>query len=263
MNLGLKDKVVMVAASSQGIGFGVAEACAKEGARLSIASRSAEGIEKAAAKLRSKYGGEVLASTFDASNRESIERWSGATLEHFGAIDSLLVNAGGPPAGTFLQNDDAVWQKAFELTLLSAVRMIRSVLPQMQKQRSGSIVTVTSTSVKEPIEILLLSNVLRSGVVSLVKSLSNEFAGQGIRINNLVPGRIETDRVKELDQANAERRKISSDEQRESEMRTIPLGRYGTIEEFGAAAAFLLSDAASYITGANLLVDGGKTKTVW
>ena len=263
MNLALKDKVIMVAASSKGLGFGAAEAVAREGARVSLASRTAKDIEAAAAKLRDQYGIKAHGFTFDASNSESIQDWTQATLHAFGTIDGLVVNAGGPPAGTFDKFDDAAWASAFELTLMSSVRMIRAVLPTMKKQQSGSICTVTSTSFKEPNDILLLSNVFRSGVVSLVKSLSRDLAPSGIRINNLVPGRIDTDRVRSLDQINADKKGVSVAQQKASQEQTIPLGRYGTIQEFGNAAAFLLSDAARYITGTTLIVDGGKTRTVW
>jgi len=146
---------------------------------------------------------------------------------------------------------------------MSAVRMIRAVLPTFRRKGSGVILTMTSTSIKEPIDLLLFSNVFRSGVVSLVKTLSVELAPERIRINNLVPGRMDTDRLRELDHVNAERRSITVAEQKKEQERSIPLGRYGTIQEFGAAAAFLLSDQASYITGSTLVVDGGKTKTVW
>jgi 3-oxoacyl-[acyl-carrier protein] reductase len=186
-----------------------------------------------------------------------------ATVAKFGGVDGLVVNAGGPPAGGFDDFDDAAWQASFELTLLSSVRMIRAVLPHLRDRGGGSILAVTSSSVKEPIDILLLSNVMRSGVVSLLKSLSRELAPEQIRVNNLVPGRILTDRVKSLDALSAKKSELSAAEQRAMQEQQIPWGRYGTIEEFGRAGAFLLSDAASYITGETLIVDGGSMKTVW
>ena len=263
MDLGLQDKVVMVAASSKGLGFGVAEALAMEGARISLASRTKADIEKAASTLRDQHGIDARGYELDARDAEAIMRWYASTHADFGRVDGLVVNAGGPPAGTFETFDDDAWTNAFHLTLLSAVRMIRAVLPAMKQQQSGAIVTITSTSFKEPNDMLLLSNVFRSGVVSLVKTLSRQLAPEGIRINNLVPGRIDTERVRALDQIAANKRGIAVEHQQAEQEKSIPIGRYGTIQEFGAAAAFLLSNAAQYITGSTLIVDGGKTKTVW
>ena len=263
MDLQLKDKVVMVAASSQGIGYGIAEAVAKEGGRLSIASRTASDIEKAAKNLRDQYDVDCRGYVMDAANPASIEAWTEATMGDFGEVQGLVVNAGGPQPGNFDDFDDAAWSQAYELTLMSAVRMIRSVLPQMRAQQYGSILTVTSTSIREPIDNLLLSNVFRSGVVALVKSLSNELADEGIRVNNLVPGRIDTERVRTLDRISAGKKGIAVEDERQVQFTDIPLRRYGTIEDMGSAGAFLLSAAARYITGVTLLVDGGKTRAVF
>ena len=263
MDLGLKDKVILVAAASKGLGYGIAEAAAQEGAKVCIGSRTKADIEAAAARLQSETGSDVLGVVLDATNAESIVNWVAAAITKYGKIDGLVVNAGGPPAGGFDDFDDAAWQSAFELTLMSSVRMIRAALPSMREQGGGSILTVTSSSVKEPIDILLLSNVMRSGVVSLVKSLSHQLAGEQIRVNNLVPGRIDTDRVRSLDQIGANNSQISVADQKAKNEGTIPWGRYGTIQEFGKAGAFLLSDAASYITGETLIVDGGAMRTVW
>jgi 3-oxoacyl-[acyl-carrier protein] reductase len=220
-------------------------------------------VEKAAGKLRKETGSNVHASVLDASNAESIQNWISEIKQTFERIDGLVVNAGGPPPGNFDDFSDKDWNIAFNLTLMSAVRMIRGVLPHMRYSGEGSILTITSLSVKEPINGLLLSNVFRSGVTSLVKSLSNELAKQNIRVNNLVPGRIDTDRVKSLDKTSAEKSGISIEKIKNQNETTIPLGRYGTTEEFGKAGAFLLSPAASYITGVSLAVDGGILKTVW
>lgn len=262
MDLNLKNKVVMVAASSQGLGFGVAEALAAEGAKLAIASRSKEKIEAAAEKLRSTYDVEVLASVLDASNRDSIQSWCDDVRIKFGKTHGLLINSGGPPPGKFDALKETDWELGFQNTLMSAVRMIRGALPLMREE-GGSILTITSTSIKEPIDVLLLSNVFRSGVAALVKSLAEDLAANKIRINNIVPGRIETERLLELDEISASRAGVKLEVHRENQQRFIPLGRYGTAAEFGKAAAFLLSDAATYITGSTLVVDGGRTKAIW
>ena len=263
MELGLNGKVVMVAAASKGLGYGIAQAVAQEGAKVSIGSRTEVDILAAAETLHKETGAETLGSVLDARDPASILNWVEATVVKFGKVDGLVVNAGGPPAGGFDDFDDAAWQAAFELTMMSSVRMIRAVLPHLRVQGGGSILAVTSSSVKEPIDILLLSNVMRSGVVSLLKSLSRELAPEKIRVNNLVPGRILTDRVKSLDGIGAKSAGRSVVEQQAMQEGNIPWGRYGTIEEFGRAGAFLLSDAASYITGETLIVDGGAMKTVW
>lgn len=261
MDLGLRGKVAMVAASSRGLGFGIARELAREGALVSIGSRTEADIFDAAALLSDET--EVLPNVFDAGDPDSINEWLDNTINAFGGVDMLVVNAGGPPAGNFDSLDDNDWQASFELTLMSAVRMIRIVLPSMRQAGGGSILTITSSSVKEPIDFLLLSNVMRSGVTSLAKSLSLQLAPENIRINNLMPGRIDTARVQSLDAMKAEMRNLAVEEVRAANELGIPLGRYGTIEEFGRLGAFLLSDAASYITGQTIAVDGGSIKTVW
>lgn len=263
MKLEIEDKVFMVAAASKGLGFGIARELALNGAIVCIASRTKKEIEEAAEKLRNETNATVLASVFDASDTGSIQNWINEVETAFERIDGLVVNAGGPTPGNFDDFTDEQWQTGFNLTLMSAVRLIRGVLPAMRNSGGGSILTVTSMSVKEPIQRLLLSNVFRSGVTSLVKSLSVELAKDQIRVNNLMPGRIDTDRVKSLDTSLAEKSGISVEEIKKGFEATIPLGRYGNIDEFGKAGAFLLSPAASYITGVSLAVDGGIMKTVW
>lgn len=263
MNLNLEDRVFFVAGSSRGLGLGVARALAADGASVWMGSRTRSDIESAASGLADEFSATAAAETLDASDPASIDAWIAEGLGRFSRVDGLLVNAGGPPAGAFDDFDDDAWLSAFELTLMSAVRMIRGVLPAMRKAGRGSIAAVTSTSFKEPYDHLLLSNVMRSGVVSLVKSLSHDLADEGIRVNNLVPGRMDTDRVVELDTRAASRKGINLADQRARQEESLPMGRYGTTDEFGRVAAFILSDAASYVTGATILVDGGKTRTVW
>lgn len=263
MELGLRGKVAMVAASSKGLGYGIARELAREGALVSIGSRTESEVHDAAEILTNETDGDVLANVLDAADPDSIIQWVENTIEAFGGVDLLVVNAGGPPAGKFDDFADSDWQAAFELTLMSAVRMIRSVLPFMREAGAGSILTITSCSVKEPIDFLLLSNVMRSGVTSLAKSLAQELAPENIRVNNLMPGRIDTDRVRSLDQLNADAKNVTVEDIKVAVEQGIPLGRYGTTEEFGRLGAFLLSDAASYITGQTIAVDGGLIKTVW
>ena len=258
----MQDKVVMVAAGSKGLGFGIAEACAKAGATVCIASRDKKNVDTAVEKLNA-LGARAHGSNLDVRSKDSIEAWTASVLEAFGRVDGLVINAGGPPAGKFGDFEEEDWYDAFDLTLMSAVRMVHAVLPTMRAQKQGAMLTVTSLSIKEPIENILLSNVMRSGVVSLVKSLSKDLAKEGIRINNLVPGTIYTDRVVSLNEHRAKTSGVSAKEIKDQSEAGIPMGRYGTPEEFGAAGAFLLSDAASYISGATLVVDGALSKTVW
>ena len=261
MDLKLKDKVVLVAASSEGLGYGIAEQALKEGARVFIGSREEEKVRNSLASLRGlgRAAGDVL----DVSKAASISAWVEKALSIHGTVDGLVVNAGGPPPGFFEGLTDEDWQKAFDLTLMSAVRLIRAVLPVMKAKKSGAILALTSLTVKEPWPKLVLSGVMRSGVVSLVKALSEDLGPEGIRVNNLAPGRIYTNRLKKLDEVEAGRNGVSPEEQRKKNDADIPLRRAGLVEEFGKAGVFLLSDAASYINGVTLMADGGLVKTLW
>ena len=247
----------MVAGASRGLGFAVARALAKEGVRVSISSRNAEAIAAAAAKIEQETGASVLATPVDVRSADAIGHWFHETFQRFGGVDLLYPNAGGPPPGPVLKFDDAAWQGAFELLLLSAIRMIRLAVPSMAPRGGGSIVLPTSSAVKEPIGNISLSTVMRTSVSSLSKTLATELAPQNIRVNQLIPGRIHTDRVEEIDIDNSKRAGISVEDQRKRVWSTIPMGRYGDPDGFAAAAVFLFSDAASYITGASLQVDGG------
>ena len=266
MDLGLKGKVLLAAASSEGLGFGIAEKAVEEGARVFIGSRTEEKVSAALEALSVKaesWGGQVAGSVLDMASGESIAAWVAAAISAYGAVDALLVNAGGPPPGNFEAfADDEAWQKAFELTLLSSVRLIRAALPYL-KAKGGSILAITSSSVKEPWPGLILSGVMRSGVASLVKSLSVELAPYGIRVNNIAPGNIMTGRLERLIATEAKGAGISSDERRAQRQANIPMGRIGEVEEFGRAGAFLLSPAASYLNGQTLVVDGGASKFLY
>jgi len=260
MDLGLKGKIAMVGGASKGLGFAVARALAGEGVHVCIASRDATAIQRAADTIRAETGGSPLPVTADLSRADAIVAWHEATLQQFGGVDLLFANTGGPPAGSALAFDDRAWQCAFELLLMSVVRSIRAVVPSMTSRGGGAILVGTSSSVKEPLPNLALSNVLRSGVTSLAKTLSVELAPQKIRVNTIIPGRIATDRLRQLDEINANRQGLSLPDHQARAAASIPLGRYGTPDDFGRVGAFLLSDAASYITGASVQVDGGLVK---
>src|SRR5688572_19088395 len=258
MDLGLKNKVAMVAGASRGLGFAVAKALADEGARVSIASRDESAIRAAAQRI----GGDAMGTPVDVKSVEAIREWAAATEKKFGGIDLLFTNSGGPPAGATMSFDDKAWQDAADLLLFSTLRMIRAAVPSMRKRGGGAILVSTSSSVKEPIQNLGLSTVLRASVSALAKTLAIELAPSKIRVNQIIPGRVDTDRVRQLDQIAATKQGITPDQAKQKSLAAIPLGRYGVTEEFGRVGAFLLSDAASYITGATLQVDGGLIKSV-
>ena len=260
MNLNLSRKVAMVGGASRGLGFAVARTLALEGAQVSMTSRKPEAIDAAASRISNETGVPVFSMAADLSSADDIARWHRATAERFGGVDLLFTNTGGPPAGRVLDFDDAAWQSAFQLLVLSVVRQVRLAVPSMRSRGGGSILMSTSSAVKEPISNIALSNVVRASVAALAKTLALELATDGIRVNQVIPGRIGTDRVREIDAINAKKAGISPDEQQRRSAATIPLGRYGEPDEFARVAAFLLSDAAAYMTGASVQVDGGLVK---
>lgn len=266
MDLGLKGKIVFASASTDGLGLGIAEKALADGALVFLGGRSEERLGAALdrlAKVAAVSGGRAAGAVLDMASAPSIEVWVAAGKAALGEPDALLVNAGGPPPGDFeALIGDEPWQAAFNLTLMSAVRLIRAVLPSL-KTKGGSILTITSSSVKEPWPGLILSGVMRSGVASLVKSLSIELAQYGIRVNNIAPGNIMTGRLDRLIASEAKGAGISPDQRLAQRQANIPLGRIGEVEEFGRAGAFLLSPAASYLSGQTLLVDGGASKFLY
>jgi len=261
MELNLKGKVALIAGASKGLGYAVAHAMAREGASVSIASRDQKAIEDAAARIERDTGSKVMSAAVDVRSGDAIQRWISATADRFGGVDALLTNSGGPPAGATLSFDDAAWKDAAELLLFSTLRMVRAAVPLMQARGGGAILMSTSSSVKEPVQNLGLSTVLRASVSALAKTLALELAPK-IRVNQIIPGRIDTDRVRHLDEVNAKKAGSSVAEAKAKAVAAIPIGRYGEIEEFGRVGAFLLSDAASYVTGATVQVDGGLIRSV-
>lgn len=261
MDLGLKGKVAMVGGASRGLGYAVAEALAREGARVSISSSTQASIDAAGARLAAA-GSDVLAMPVDVRNGDQIAAWGQKTIERFGGVDLLFTNAGGPPSGAAVSFDDTAWQNAIDLLLFSTLRMVRVAVPSMKQRGGGSILMSTSASVKEPIPNLGLSTVLRASVSALSKTLALELAADKIRVNQIIPGRIDTDRVKQLDEIAGKKQGITAEQAKAKSIAAIPMGRYGDIAEYGRVAAFILSDAAAYMTGATVQVDGGLIRSV-
>ena len=251
----------MVAGASRGLGYAVARALAAEGARVSIGSRDETAIAEAGRRIGRDTSTVPLAVPVDLRSADAILGWHARTVDQFGGVDLLFVNTGGPPPGAALSFDDGAWVGAFELLVLSAVRLVRAAAPTIAARGGGAVLVSTSTAVREPIPNLALSNIVRSSVAAMAKTLANELAPQGIRVNHLLPGRFDTDRIRELDANRARAAGTTADEVRAGLEKTIPLGRYGHPDEYASAAVFLLSDAARYITGASLLVDGGMLKS--
>jgi 3-oxoacyl-[acyl-carrier protein] reductase len=262
MDLQLKNKVILVAGASKGLGYAVAHALAEEGATVSMSSRDPAAITDAASRIEKDTGSRVFAMAADVRAADAIQTWIAATADKFGGVDGLMTNSGGPPAGLAISFDDQAWQEAADLLLFSTIRMVRAVVPLMKTRCGGSILVSTSSSVKEPVQNLGLSTVLRASVSALAKTLAIELATSKIRVNQIIPGRIDTDRVRHLDEVNAKKQGVSAEEAKARAITAIPMGRYGEAPEFGRVGAFLLSGAASYMTGATVQVDGGLIKSV-
>lgn len=260
MDLHLKNKNAFILASSAGIGFAIAKELASEGANVMLASRSEEKLKSAVKAIRDGASSKVDYVVMDQSNRQDIDSAVQATHEKIGKISILMNNSGGPPAGGFEKFSDGDFQKAYELTLLSYIRTIRAFLPDLKETR-GRILNNTSSSIKQPVDNLLLSNVFRMGIRGLSKSLSQELARDGILVNTIGPGKVHTDRIDQLDQIRADQAGVPIEEIQSSNEANIPLHRYGKPEEFAKLASFLLSEANSYITGQEILVDGGMVKS--
>jgi 3-oxoacyl-[acyl-carrier protein] reductase len=259
MDLGLRGKRALVTAASDGLGRAVARGLAAEGARVAICSRQREKIDAVGREIAATKA-EVHALVADVSRAEDCARVVADAAAALGGLDILFANAGGPRTGQFVDLADDDWRAAFDLTLMSVVRLVRAAIPHLEKSGSGRILVLTSTSVKEPIPGLLLSNAMRAAVTNLVRTLADELAPKGIRVNTVAPGRIATERLKQLDEGKAKRIGSTPDAVRAAEERAIALGRYGKPEEFADAVVWLASERASYVTGTTILVDGGKLK---
>jgi 3-oxoacyl-[acyl-carrier protein] reductase len=259
MDLGLRGKTAIVAAASKGLGKAVARALAAEGANVVMFSRDPAAIKAAALEVHMAAidGARVVGLAADVTRPGDLARVVKSTLDDFPDINILYNNAGGPKPGVFDTLTDEDWQTAFDLNLLSAIRLTRLCLPHMRARRWGRVITGTSSSVKQPLPNLMLSNAVRSATTAWAKTLSDQVAPDGITVNCLAPGRIETERIIQIDADLAQRQGRTREEVERDSLATIPVRRYGRPEEFGAAAAFLASVPAAYITGVTLLVDGG------
>ena len=261
MELSLQGKTALVVASSRGLGKAIAKQFILEGANVMLASRNDERLKEAENELKELGQGRVQSVRCDITNPSDISNMAEKTIHAFGGIDILINNAGGPPAGGFEDMKDEDWQRAFELNLLSYIRIIRETLPAL-KQSGGRIINIASSSIKEPIPGLILSNTFRLGIVGLAKTLSAELAPHGILVNTVAPGRIATERIKELDRAAAERNGLEPEAVAQAQRETIPLRRDGEPEEFAKVVVFLSSGANTYMTGSSFFVDGGKVKSI-
>ena len=257
MDLGLRGKVALIAASSKGLGRAVAEELAAEGAHLVICARGQKALEEAADSIREKAPVKVVDVAADVSDPEDAARVVKVALEEFGQVDILVTNSGGPPSGSFETLTPEMWDAAMRLLLKSAVEMIRAVLPGMKERRWGRILNITSIAAKQPIEGLMLSNSLRAAVIGFARTLATEVAPFGVTVNNLLPGYTRTGRVQELARAASGKAGASDTDIVSKWEKEIPIGRLGEPREFAALAAFLASERASYITGSSIAVDGG------
>ena len=257
MDLGLKDRVALVAASSQGLGKAVALGLAREGAKLILCARTAATLERTAEEIRAETGAQVLARAVDVTDEESVRGLTSEANERFGRVDICVANAGGPPSKTFAQTTPADWEAAARLNLMSTVYLAGQVLPGMQQRRWGRFIAITSVTVKQPVEGLILSNSVRSAVSGLIKTLANEYGPHNVLVNNVCPGYTATARLESLTAKLAAAENVAVEKIRERWSAQVPLGRLGQPEEFANLVVFLASERASYITGVSIPVDGG------
>lgn len=262
MDLGLKGRVAIVAAASKGLGRAAALELAREGAEVAICARSAANLRVAAEAIRAATGRSVYSEDFDLTDGARVAQFVENVEHKFGRVDICITNAGGPPSKTFLDITLADWHAAVELNLMSTVHFAREVLPRMRKNKWGRLVTITSMAVKQPVDGLLLSNSIRAGVTGLARTLANEFAADGITVNNVCPGYTLTERLDELMNIRAKSAGTTPERVIETLSASVPMKRFGKPEEFAALVAFLCSERASYITGTSIAVDGGMVRSL-
>ncbi len=260
MDLGLKNKIALIAGASRGLGFAAALALAREGCRVALVSRDADKVREAAEKIASETGAQVVGLAGDVSQADVPARIVAQVVEKFGGLDLLLTNTSGPAPGAFEALDEAAWKNGIEFAFLSHVRLVKAALPHLKKSQAASVLALTSYSVKQPIPNLHISNSVRAATAGLMKSLAMELGKDGIRFNTILPGWTVTERVEELIQFRAKNSGSTVEAEMAKIIAEIPLGRMADPEEFGNVAAFLLSPAASYVHGVALAVDGGIIK---
>ena len=262
MELGLKDRVAMVAASSQGLGKAVALGLAREGAKLALCARTPATLEGAAEEIRRETGAEVMTRALDVTIEDAVRTFAFETAERFGRIDICVANAGGPPSKSFAETTVEDWRSAVDLNLMSTVYFAREVLPRMRERRWGRFIAITSVTVKQPVEGLILSNSVRSAVSGLIKTLANEYGRYNVLVNSVCPGYTETARLQALSAKLAAAESAPVEKIRERWAAQAPLGRLGQPEEFANLVVFLASERASYITGTSIAVDGGLVRGI-
>jgi 3-oxoacyl-[acyl-carrier protein] reductase len=262
VDLGLRGRVAVVAAASKGLGRAAAQEFVREGAKVAICARTANDLEQTATELRALNGGEVFWQAVDVSDPTSVSSFISATQACFGRVDICVTNSGGPPSKLFEATTEQDWRTWIDQLLMSTVYFAKDVLPIMKKNAWGRFLTITSYSVKQPVEGLLLSNSLRAGVTGLMRTLANEYAPFGITVNNVCPGYTRTDRLDDLAEMTAARTGTTREQVFANWYKLIPAGRLGKPEEFAAVVAFLASERASYVNGVSLTVDGGTTRSL-
>jgi 3-oxoacyl-[acyl-carrier protein] reductase len=262
MDLGLKGKVALIAGGSQGLGRAVALEMVREGAKVAICALDDPNLPEAAQVIKKETGVDIYTIPADVSKEEEARKFVKKSIEHYGTVDILVNNAGGPPSVTFLEIDDTLWYQGIRLNLMSTIVMTREAVPVMKAKRWGRIINMTSIAVKQPIDGLILSNTVRSGVIGFAKSLSNELAPFNITVNSVCPGYTMTDRVRNLSKVVAQKQGTTPEAVIKKWASEIPMGRIGTPEEFAALVTFLASVQAGYITGAAIQIDGGWYKGV-
>jgi 3-oxoacyl-[acyl-carrier protein] reductase len=262
MDLGLTGKKALVLASSQGLGLAIATKLCEEGADVVISGRSGDKLRDAAAVLNSMGAGTASYAVMDLSDPDSAKTLYDAAVQKLGSVDILVNNVGGPPPGSVETPDMETWRTQFDIMVVRLIEITNLCLPGMREKKWGRVLSLASTSIIQPITVLGISNTIRSALVGWSKSLSNDVAVEGITVNILAPGRIETERVLQIDTLAAEKQGISFEAVQTASKKSIPTGRYGTVEEFGSVGAFIVSEPASYVTGSIIRCDGGLVRSV-